>query len=127
MKGLMLIAVLVGGGCWYAAKRISFRDTLAYTHKNAGKPWADRANYSIGLIYFQRRDFDKSQEAFTQLLSDQPTTQFKARALLRLSEVAENRRDFETARQSLRAFLEEFPGHSGRQIAEKRLELLQNR
>lgn len=48
-------------------------------------------------------------------------------ALLRLSEVAEDTRDYELARTSLKRYLEEYPEHSGRQIAEKRLELMINR
>ena len=127
MKKMIFLVVVVAGVWWYASKRFDFKDTLLVAKKHQSASWAPGAVYSVGLVYYQRGDYELSKQAFTQLLSDYPTGQHAPRALLRLSEVAENTRDYELARVTLKRFVEEYPQHFGQQIAQKRLELLMNR
>lgn len=127
MKKLIFLALVVGGVWWYASKRFDFKDTLLVAKKYQSSSWSQTAVYSVGLVYYQRGDYEMSKQAFTQLLSDYPTGQYTPQALLRISEVAEDTRDYELARVSLKRFVEEYPRHSGQQIAQKRLELLMNK
>ena len=127
MKKMIFVALVVTGVWWYAGNRFDFKDTLLVAKKHPSASWAPGAVYSVGLVYYQRGDYELSKQAFNQLLSDYPTGQYAPKALLRLSEVAENTRDYELARVSLKRFVEEYPRHSGQQIAQKRLELLMNR
>ncbi|MEK7384690.1 MAG: tetratricopeptide repeat protein [Elusimicrobiota bacterium] len=127
MKKMIFLVVVVAGVWWYASKRFNFKDTLLVAKKYQSSSWAPTAVYSVGLVYYQRGDYEMSKQAFSQLLADYPTGQYAPQALLRLSEVAEETRDYELARASLKRFVEEYPQHSGRQIAQKRLELLMNR
>lgn len=124
MKKWMLVVAAVYGTYWYANNRFNFADTLVYAKKNPQASWAPAADYYIGLVYYQRADYPKSQEAFTQLLTDYSTGPYTARGLMRLSQVAMENRDYETARQSLARFLEEFPDNKERNVAEQRLEFI---
>jgi TolA-binding protein len=127
MKKLIFLALIVGGVWWYATHRFNFADTMEYTKKHKDASWAPAAEYSIGMVYYQRVDYPKAQEAFTQLLTDFPTGQYAARGLLRLSEVAEENHDYPTAKETLDRFLAEYPSSSDRPMAEKRRELLYNK
>ena len=120
MKKLYLFVLAASGVWWYASHRFNFADALRYAQKNPSASWAPAVEYSVGLVYYQRADYPKAQETFTQLLTDFPTGPYEARALLRLSEAAQENRDFPTAKESLDRYLEEFPNGPDRQLAESR-------
>lgn len=124
MKKWIAVFAVLYGTYWYASNRFDFADTLVYARKNPQASWAPAADYYVGLVYYQRTEYVKSQEAFTQLLTDYSTGPYTSRGLMRLSQVAMDNKDYETARQSLTRFLEEFPDHKERNIAEKRLEYI---
>lgn len=127
MKKLIFFALVVGGFWWYATHKFNFADTMAYAQKHPSSSWAPAVEYSIGMVYYQRDDFPKAQETFTQLLTDFPTGQYAARGMLRLSEAAEENRDYATEKEILDRFLEEYPDHPDKNIAIKRRELLYNK
>lgn len=124
MKKLLFVVAVLYGTYWYASRHYNFSDTLVYARKNPQAKWAPAADYYVGLVYFQRAEYGKAQEAFTQLLTDYSTGPYTARGLMRLAASAEENRDFEVARQSLTRFLEEFPDHKDKKIAERRLEYI---
>ena len=127
MKKLYLFILAAGGVWWYASHRFNFSDALTYAQTHAGASWAPAVEYSVGMVYYQRADFHKAQETFTQLLTDFPTGQYEGRALLRLSEAAEENRDYPAAKETLARYLEEFPDGPDRTMAERRKELLYNK
>jgi TolA-binding protein len=126
MKLILILAVLVGGW-WYATHKFNFADTMTYAQKHPQASWAPAVEYSIGMVYYQRADYPKAQETFTQLLTDFPTGQYAARGLLRLSEVEDENRDYTAEKETLDRFLTEYPDHPDRNVAEKRRELLYNK
>lgn len=127
MRIWLVIGALLYGGYWYASRHYDFQTALEYAKKNPSPKLAPAIDYYVGLAYYQRAEFHKSQAAFTQLLTDYPTGQYTDKALLRISEVAMKNRDYDTVRSSLTRFKEEFPQHPQRNIAEKRLELIYNK
>ncbi|MDP3542977.1 MAG: tetratricopeptide repeat protein [Elusimicrobiota bacterium] len=124
MKKLIFVVAVLYGTYWYASRHYNFSDTLVFARKNPQAKWAPAAEYYVGLVYFQRAEYPKAQEAFTQLLTDFSTGPYTAKGLMRLAASAEENRDFEVARQSLTRFLEEFPDHKDKKIAERRLEYI---
>ena len=114
------------GAYWYAS-RYDFSDTLGYARKHPPASWAPALDYYVGIAYYQRSDYPKSQEAFTQLLTDFSTGPYAAKGLLRLSAAAEENRDWPVARQSLERFIEEFSDHKDKKLAEQRLEVIKFR
>ncbi len=124
MKKWIFVAAVLYGTYWYASNHFNFSDTLVYARKNPSASWAPAADYYVGLVYFQRGEYAKSQEALTQLLTDYSTGPYTSRGLMRLSQVAMENRDWPVARQSLERFIEEFPDHKERSTAEKRLEYI---
>ena len=127
MKKFYLFVVVAAVVWWYATTRFNFEDAFKYAHNHPAASWAPAVEYSVGMVYYQRSDYPKAQETFTQLLTDFPTGQYEATALLRLSETAEENRDYATAKDAVARYLEEFPDGPDRQIAEKRKELLYNK
>jgi outer membrane protein assembly factor BamD (BamD/ComL family) len=124
LKKLIFVIAVLYGTYWYASSRFNFADTLVYARKNPQAKWAPATDYYVGLVYYQRAEYAKSQEAFTQLLTDYTTGPYTARGLLRLSSAAEENRDYVVARQSLERFLEEFPDHEDKRVAEQKLEMI---
>ena len=122
MKKLIAVFAVLYGTQWYASRHFNFADTLVYAKKHPQASWAPAADYYVGLVYYQRAEYAKSLEAFTQLHADYTTGPYTAKGLLRLAAAAEETRDYGVARQSLERFIEEFPDHKDKRIAEHRLE-----
>ena len=127
MKKFYFFVVVVSGVWWYASRRFNFAEAMTYAQKHPAASWAPQVEYSVGMVYYQRADYPKAQEAFTQLLTDFPTGQYEARGLLRLSEAAEENRDYPAAKDALARYIEEFPDGPDRALAEKRKELFYNK
>ena len=127
MKKFMVFFLIIGGLYQYAGDKIGLQPLLNYAKRHPEKPWASQVYYSVGMIYYQQSQLPKSQEVLTTLLTDFPTGQYTARALLRLSEVAYDNRDYATTRTMIERFLEEYPDHPGVDMAIKRRELLYNK
>jgi outer membrane protein assembly factor BamD (BamD/ComL family) len=127
MKKAYFLIVLASGVWWYASRRFNFSDTMVYAQKHQNASWAPAVEYSVGLVYYQRADYQKAEDSFNQLLTDFPTGQYEARGLLRLSEAAEENRDFSAARDAVTRYIEEYPDAPDRQMAERRKEMLYNK
>jgi len=89
---------------WYATTRFNFADAFKYAHEHPAASWAPGVEYAVGMAYYQRDDYPKAQETFAQLLTDFPTGQYEAHALLRLSESAEANRDWQTSKDALNKY-----------------------
>ena len=124
MKKLMIVFAVIYGTYWYASSRFNFADTLVYAKKNPQAKWAQAADYYVGLVYYQRAEYVKAQEAFTQLLTDYATGPYIAKGLLRQASAAEENRDWPVAKQSLERFIEEFPDHKDHRAAEQKLDMI---
>ena len=120
-----IIVVLAIAGAYYGATRYMDLDkSLVFVSQHKSASWAPRANYTIGLVYYQGDQYGKAQAAFTQLLTDYPTCQFSARALFYLEDTAEYNHDWPVARQAIDRYMEEHPEGSDAQLLRKRGELL---
>jgi len=124
LKKWLAVAAVLYGTYWYATTRYNFSDTLVYARKNPQASWAPAVDYYVGLVYYQRNEPAKAQEAFTQLLTDYSTGPYTADGLRWLATAAQENKDYEVARQSLQRFIEEFPDHKERPSVEKRLEII---
>ena len=120
--GVIILALY--GGYYYFSRHVSLDSSLKYVAQNKGASWAPRANYTIGFLYYQREEYGKAKEAFTQLLTDYPTGQYAAQGLFYLEDSAESVRDYPTARMALDRYLEEFPEGKKIEIMRKRSEML---
>jgi TolA-binding protein len=127
MKKFYFFVVIASGVWWYASDRFNFSEALGYAQKHPAAAWAPAVEYSIGMVYYQRDDYQRAEDTFNQLLTDFPTGQYEARALLRLSESAEENRDYPTAKDAVARYLEEFPDGPDRQLAQTRKESLYNK
>lgn len=124
MKKFLIAVAVLYGGCWYGSKHLGLQETLAYAKKNPQGKYSQAADYYVGLAYYQKADYPKAQEAFTQLLTDYATGPYIARGLLYQAYTAQENRDWPVARQSLERFIEEFPDHKNKSIAEKQLDVI---
>ena len=119
MKYLLILGALYGG-YWYVAKHYEFHDTLAYAKKNPGASWAPATDYYVGLMYYQRSDYKNAEEAFTQLLTDYPTSQYRELGLFYNEGAAENDGNWDSARTLTQQYLDDFPNG-------KHIDIMKNR
>jgi len=124
MKKWMIVAAVVYGSYWYVSNRFNFDDGLAYAHTHQYASWAPAVDYYIGVVYYQRTQPAKAQAALTQLVTDHSTGPYTAKGLQLLAAAAQENKDMEVARQTLQRFIEEFPDHKDRGVAEKRLDII---
>ena len=107
-----------------AAKYADYDKLLDVAKKNPSASWAPRLDWTVGMFCYQRSDYPNAQKAFTQLLTDYPTTQYAPKALFRLGDAAEGNGDWHTAREAYSRYIEEFPQGEDAAIMRKRLELI---
>jgi outer membrane protein assembly factor BamD (BamD/ComL family) len=124
VKKLIFVFAVLYGTYWYASSRFNFADTLVYAKKNQYASWSQSTYYYVGLVYYQRAEYVKSQDAFNQLVTDFSTGPYVAKGLVYLSRAAEENRDWPVARQSLERFIEEFPDHKDKPAAIQRLDII---
>lgn len=124
MKKWMIVVAVVYGSYWYVTNKFHFDDALAYAHRHQYAKWAPAVDYYVGVIYYQRTQPAKAQEALTQLVTDHSTGPYTVKGLQLLAAAAQENRNFEVARQTLERFITEFPDHKDRPVAEKRLEII---
>ena len=127
MNKFWIFVALVVGGWWYVTHHVNFDSTLEYTRSHKDKDWAPKVDYWIGIAYYQRTDYDHAKAAFNQILTEYPTSYYSAHALLKLSEMAEDNREWAASRDALSKYLEDYPDDPERKIAERRFEIIRNR
>ena len=112
------------GAYYYATQHINLSDPLVYARAHKNADWAPALDYYVGFYYYQRSEFPKAQQAFTQLLADYPTGQYAAKGLYLLGDSADNNHDWETAKATLTRYLDEYPGGAEVNVVRKRLDIL---
>lgn len=127
MKWVFIIIAVLYAGYNYVGKHYQFHDTLVYAKKHPDPRYAPAIDYYVGLVYYQRTQYHKAQEAFTQLLEDYPTAQYMPKALLRLEDSAEYNDDWPTARMAAQKYIEDYPSDKDIDIMKHRLEMLNYR
>jgi len=105
---ILLMAVIAAG--IYIKSHYFLVDILGYVERHpdslAAFPVTD---YSVGMVYYMRGRYDPAIQAFSQLLTDYPTSQFTEGALLHLGESYETVRNWPKARESYQQYMEQFP------------------
>ncbi|MBI5631415.1 MAG: tetratricopeptide repeat protein [Elusimicrobia bacterium] len=126
MRIYVLIVLSLWGAYYYATRKVQFKfhDSLEYAKKNPQAKWAPSLDYYVGMAYYQRSEYPQAQEAFTQLLTDYPTSQYAPKALLYLAEVAERNSDWEAAKAALSRFIDKNPDNPKAETMKKKLELI---
>jgi len=127
MNTYIMVVALICGSYYYVSRHVHFHDSLAYAKKNPDPVWAPKIDYYVGMIYYRRSEYPLAQEAFTQLLTDYPTCQYAASALITLAGAAQENRDFKVARDALVRYVEEFPDGKDITVARKQLEIIKYR
>lgn len=123
MKWLIAVGVLVYG-VRYAGAHYHLHDALAYAKAHPESRKAPAIDYYVGLVYYQRSEYQQAQEAFTQLLTDYPTAQYLPKALLRLEDSAENDKDWDTAKMAASTYVQNYPDQPDFQLMKSRLDML---
>ncbi|HAM35234.1 MAG TPA: hypothetical protein DEB40_13920 [Elusimicrobia bacterium] len=118
----VLFVLALAGACHYGARYAKLDGSLKMIHEHRKEFWAPRANYYVAVVYDQQENYAKSQEAFSQLLTDYPTCQYVPRSLIYLSEAAENNRDWETVKSALNRYVDEFAQGPDVNLARRRLD-----
>lgn len=124
MKYLVLAFCLLYGLYYYVSRKFEFHDTLVYSHARKTAAWSGSVDYYVGLVYYQRSEYAKAQEAFIQLREDHPEDSHLPRALIMLGDSAEYTQEWDVAREALSQYVEKYPNGRDIALAKSRLDLV---
>lgn len=127
MRTFLVVVALLYGGYYYVSRHYEFHDTLVYAQKHKTARWSGPVEYYVGLVYYQRSDYPKAQEAFTQLLTDHPTDYNLSRALVMLGDSAEYNRDWQAASDALNKYVQDYPNGHDIELVRGRIDMLRYR
>ena len=124
MRNFFFGLLVLYGAYYYVSRQFEFGDTLNYATKNKDKQWAGPVQYYVGLVYYQRSDYPKAQDAFSKMLEQHPTDYHAARALVLLGDAAEFNRDWRGAGDALKRYLDEYPTGKDAELVRGRYDML---
>lgn len=125
MNRIALILLALYGSYYYVSKHYKFDDTLAYAQKNPGSKMSAPTQYWVGMVYYQRADYEKAKAAFSSLLEQHPTNYYYIeKALIPYDDAAGYTFDWGTSKMVLQKYIDEFPEGKKVDLAKKRLELV---
>lgn len=124
MRTFLIIVLALWGAYYYGSRHFDFHDTLVSAAKHKDAKWSGPIDYYVGLTYYERSDYPRAQEAFTQLLQDHPTDYHMAHALVMLGDAAEYNRDWPTAQDALTRYIDQYPNGHDIELVRGRLDML---
>ena len=124
MKYFVLTFCLLYGVYYYVSRHFEFHDTLVHAHTRKDAGWSGSVDYYVGLVYYQRGEYAKAQEALTQLKDDHPEDSNIPRGLVMLADAAEYTQDWEVARAALSQYIEKYPNGRDIVLVKGRLDML---
>ncbi|MFA6317904.1 MAG: tetratricopeptide repeat protein [Elusimicrobiota bacterium] len=128
MRYYVIIVLICAGGYWAKEKYLGTFNPLEgminVAQKNPDPVWSPRLQYWAGMVYYQKSDYNKSQQVFHKLLTDYPTAYCASKALIRLNLSAQENRDWSAAKTALEKYIEQFPGGKDAALAKSTLDKL---
>jgi TolA-binding protein len=107
-KCFIALAVFVGLFV-YVKDHYTYKDVLAYSKKHPSVETSPKLDYMAGMAMYLKSKYPESAEAFEQLLTDYPTSQYTAKALFRLGTVYCEMSKWEQARVQFQRYVDEYP------------------
>src|SRR5690349_8256325 len=108
-KKFFVFVFILCGAIVYIKSHYTPQDVLDYAKRNPNPKVSPALDYYVGMGYFSRSEFEPAKKAFTQLLTDYPTSQYSDNGFLRLGESYEALHDWAGAKESYEKYLELFP------------------
>lgn len=127
MKRFVLFLILLVGGGVYVRKHYGLRDALAYARRHPDPELSPKIAYYAGMAYYLRDRYPEAEEAFTQLLSDYPTSYYAPKALLRSGTIYTSQNRWAPAREVYQRYMDEFPEGPDTGIVRTRYEAIKFR
>lgn len=93
----------------YVRSNYALEDVLKFSREHPHPEISPRVDYYIGWMEFQRSNYEKSHQAFDQLLTDYPTCQYAPDALFRKAWMYTDNYKYPEARKMYSKYMEEFP------------------
>lgn len=113
LKWYVIIVLTIAGSYHLYQKNLGDKDLLAqaleYADQNPGTKSAPAIQYYVAMVYTHQEKYDKSRDAFLQLLADYPTSHYIPKAMIRMSKASKEIHDFDTAIFALEIYVESFP------------------
>ncbi|MBI3550279.1 MAG: tetratricopeptide repeat protein [Elusimicrobia bacterium] len=125
-KPLIFLVVVIGIG-WYLWANYTAQDVLKYQHKNLDPKWGPMVDYYIGVGYLTRSEYEPAVNAFNQLLTDFPTTQYTEDGLLKMAEAYQAMRKWDDAKAVYQQYNEQFPDGKYKAIVQRKQDFLRQR
>ncbi|MBI5245126.1 MAG: tetratricopeptide repeat protein [Elusimicrobia bacterium] len=107
-KWFFILAVLVGLGV-YINTHYTFRDVLAFARKHPNPSMSPKLEYWAGMVCCLKGRNPEAIEAFQQLLTDYPTTQYTPKALINLGSMYAEGSQWENSRTYYQKYIDDYP------------------
>ncbi|MDE2292394.1 MAG: tetratricopeptide repeat protein [Elusimicrobia bacterium] len=123
-KKLVLYIVLLAGAYHYVRTHYHRPDVMRYSATLADHDMRARVRYYVGLSYFMQSQYEPAIDAFNTLLTDDPTCQYEAKALLHLGESNIEMRRFADARTAYEKYMQDFPHGADLEVVQTQYEFI---
>lgn len=107
-KWFFILAVLVGM-CVYINSHYTMKDVLGYSKRHPNPDLSPKLDYYVGTAYYLKGKNPEAIEAYTQLLSDYPTTQYTPKALINLGSMYAEGSQWENSRTCYQKYIDDYP------------------
>jgi TolA-binding protein len=127
MKKLFLVILLGIGGWYWAKENLQSQKIMAYAQKKKDPQLSPKIEYYLGLYHETRTEYPRAVQVFEQLLTDYPSSQFAASALIKLAASYERNGRRDDALNAYRTYLERWPNGDRAGLAQSNADRLANR
>lgn len=109
MRKLILVVAVVGGIWYYVKNHVDMEKTLAWAKARPVATQREKYVYYVGMIYYAKDRQVEAAAAFKEILTEEATGQYEAKALMRMGRCYQETRNFEEARTVYERYIEMFP------------------
>jgi outer membrane protein assembly factor BamD (BamD/ComL family) len=107
-KPLYAVA-LVAAGWWYVANHYTMADVFAWAKARPVATDREKYVFYVGMVYYAQDKSNQAVEAFREILTEEATGHYEAKALMRMGRSYQDTRRFEEARAAYERYIEVFP------------------
>lgn len=109
MRKLIFIGAIVGGAWYYLKNNVDMEKTLAWAKARPVAADREKYVYYVGMIYYVKDKQPEAAAVFKEILTEEATGQYEAKALMRMARCYQETRSFEEARIAYERYIEMFP------------------
>lgn len=122
-KFAVFILLLFAFGTWFHS-RVSPESVLTFAKRKNHPEWSPKLEYWLGLYHQTRDQHAQAEAAFTQLLTEHPSSYYAPAARIKLGSTYYRTGERARSMEQFQIYLEQYPDGEFKSIAQKNIEML---